>query len=78
MQGEKNPKKWHENIFGNKICKHSQNFVEGSSKPSKFKDGSDVSLGNLHQEAQLSKVCFSSQEHLIHHSYSLSYLPLAW
>ncbi|KAK7334721.1 hypothetical protein VNO80_26482 [Phaseolus coccineus] len=82
MQGEKDPQKWHENIFGNKRCKHSQNFVEESSESSKSKDGRDVSLKNLYQETQFSteisspEVCFSSQEYLIHDSYSPSSLPL--
>ncbi|KOM42881.1 hypothetical protein LR48_Vigan05g048500 [Vigna angularis] len=71
MQGEKDPKKWHENIFGNKRCKKSHNFEE---RPSKSEDGKVVekhdSLAILHQKDQLSievsssKVCFSSQEHL--------------
>ncbi|KOM42880.1 hypothetical protein LR48_Vigan05g048400 [Vigna angularis] len=74
MQGEKDPKKWHENIFDNKRGKKSQNFEEGSSKSLKSKDGKVVekhdSLAILHQKDQLSievsssKVCFSSQEHL--------------
>jgi len=81
MQGEKDPQKWHENIFGNKRCKHSQNIAEELGEASRFKDGEDVSLENLDQEAEVfsesssPEVCFSSQEHLIRDSYSPSSLP---
>ncbi|WVZ00583.1 hypothetical protein V8G54_026652 [Vigna mungo] len=73
MQGEKDPKKWHENIFDNKRRKKSQSFHEGSSKSSTFEDGKVVenhdSLAIPHQKDQLSikvssKVCFSLQEPL--------------
>ncbi|WVZ01181.1 hypothetical protein V8G54_027250 [Vigna mungo] len=73
MQGEKDPKKWHENIFGNKRSKKFQSFHEGSSKSSTFKDGKIVenhdSLAIPHQKDQLSikvssNVCFSLQEPL--------------
>ncbi|KAL9321819.1 hypothetical protein ACSQ67_009872 [Phaseolus vulgaris] len=53
MQGEKDPQKWHENIFGNKRCKHSQNIAEELGEASRFKDGEDVSLENLDQEAEV-------------------------
>jgi len=68
MQEEKDPKKWHENIFCSKRCKKSQNLEEGSSKSSKLEDGRVL---ETHQEDHLvveissSKVCVSSQEHVI-------------
>ncbi|WVZ01180.1 hypothetical protein V8G54_027249 [Vigna mungo] len=77
MQGEKDPKKWHENIFGNKRRKKSQSFREGSSKSSTFEDGKVVenhdSLAIPHQKVSSLKVRFSlqkplassSQKHLI-------------